>query len=193
MQDMLHNWDRRFPGCPPIGHRLRHALPERWVRFHSLPEAKRYPENDAEYAEVLARHNAILGELTQTSKKIVLITTSYSEASKPAKREGEIAQIDLQAVWWRTLAMHEEDADFANPSYWHFFASLHNWQPGLFNAQIRLVADDILSNVLIVSEDCGWVLHPYDGGMDVITGSIEERNRLRKKFRRWSSQRVDGL
>lgn len=47
---MLTDWDSWLPGCEPIGHHLRRAFAERWVRFHSLPGSKRYPESDAEAA-----------------------------------------------------------------------------------------------------------------------------------------------
>jgi hypothetical protein len=36
---------------------------DRWVRFHSLPESKRYPDSQAEYAIELDRHYTVLSEL----------------------------------------------------------------------------------------------------------------------------------
>lgn len=55
-------WAQSWPGLQPIGHEVRDER-ERWVRFHALPESKRYPEDEQEYAEVLRRHNLLLGEL----------------------------------------------------------------------------------------------------------------------------------
>ncbi len=60
---MLDDWPKAFPGCNPISHQMRMAFPERWVRFHSLPELKRYAENNAEYSILLERHNAVLGAI----------------------------------------------------------------------------------------------------------------------------------
>lgn len=190
---MLADWDRRFPHCEPIGHHLRVAFPERWVRFHSLPGSKRYPENEAEYAEVLARHNTVLGELACPGSQVVFVTTGYSESSEPSRSYPAVVAFDSRAVPWRTVAMHRVEEGFDDPSYWHLFASVWEWRPGAFEALIRLVADDAVANVLVVSPDCRWVLHPYDGGMDVIAESPEAQRLLRAKYTSWLSARADGL
>ncbi len=190
---MLADWDRYFPKCDPIGHCLRAAFADRWVRFHSLPESKRYPEDDADYAEVLARHNVILGELTHSGEKVVLITTGYSESPVPSRSYPEVIAFDSGATAWQTVAMHRIEEGFANPSYWHLFGSVREWRPGEFDPLIRLVAVDAVANILVVAPDCRWVLHPYDGGMDVIAESIEARRSLRAKHLEWLSARADGL
>lgn len=190
---MLADWDRFFPNCEPIGYRLRADFRERWVRFHSLPESKRYPESEDEYAEVLSRHNAILSELVQSQSQVVLVTTGYSASSEPLRYYPEIIAFDPNAISWRTIAMHHIENDFENPNFWHLFASYWNWEPSKLNPLIRLVADDVVANVLIVDPNCNWVLHPYDGGMDVITESVEARHRLRVKYSTWLSARADGL
>ncbi len=89
--------------------------------------------------------------------------------------------------------MHHDDDGFDEPSYWHMFASVWNWRPGAFDALVRQVADDAVANVLVVALDCRWVLHPYDGGMDVIADSAEDRRSLRDKHPFWLSARADGL
>jgi hypothetical protein len=190
---MLDNWNRCFPNCEPLGHRLREAFADRWVRFHSLPQSKRYPETEAEYAEVLIRHNAILGELTSPSGQVVLVTTGYSESPVPTRSYPEMEAFDPGAVPWRTLAMHDIEAGFDKPSYWHLFARIREWHPGAFDPLIRFVADDVVANVLVIAPDCRWVLHPYDGGMDVIAESPEARRRLRASHLAWLSARPDGL
>ncbi|GHE33827.1 hypothetical protein CP980_12775 [Streptomyces vinaceus] len=43
--------------------RLKTAYSDRWVRFHSLPEPKRYAADEEEYAIVLDRYNTVLDEL----------------------------------------------------------------------------------------------------------------------------------
>lgn len=56
-------WEGRWPMASPLGYELRVAYAEQWVRFHSLPESKRYAESDDEYAEILRRHRTVLREL----------------------------------------------------------------------------------------------------------------------------------
>jgi hypothetical protein len=168
------------------------AFPDRWVRFHSLPGSKRYPEDDAEYAEVLARHNAILEELARPSAQVVLVTTGYSGSPVPSRSYPELVAFDPGGSPWRTSPRHRVEG-FDEPSYWHLFASAWEWRPGAFDPLVRLVADDAVANVLIVASDCRWVLHPYDGGMDVIAESPAARQLLRAKYAAWLSARADGL
>jgi hypothetical protein len=190
---MLTDWDRCFPNCEPIGHRLRETFPERWVRFHSLPESKRYPEDEAEYVEALSRHNCVLTALARPGKAVVLLTTGYSGLPEPVRSYPQLAVLDPQAVPWRSVAMHLADEGFAEPAYWHLFASRRVWRPGELDPVVRLVADDEVANVLVVAEDCRWVLHPYDGGMDVIAESLVARDQLREAHSAWLSERPDGL
>ena len=190
---MLSNWARSFPNCEPIGHVLRAKFPERWVRFHSLPESKRYPEDEAEYATVLQRHNRILGNLAHNGETIVLLTTSYSANLTPVRSESEVSELDPQATPWRTVAMHQIDKDFSERSYWHVFASERCWTPSLFDHLVRRIADDVIANVMMVAVDCRWLMHPYDGGMDVILASSAVRDRFKAEFSDWLSARSDGL
>jgi hypothetical protein len=189
---MLPDWQRCFPDCPPLAHHLRIRFADCWVRFHSLPGSKRYPEAAAEYATILERHNRILGELARPGQLVVLLTTGYSESREPVRPEPQLQALDPGAVPWRTVAMHETDG-FPDPSYWHVFASEREWRPGGFDAIIRLIADEVLVNVMMVAPDCRWLLHPYDGGMDVFTESPAARDQLKAVHSEWLSARRDGL
>ncbi len=62
-------WRERHPSAPPVAHTLRTRYADRWVRFHSLPDSKRYPESGDEYALVLDRYNTILDELFVDSER----------------------------------------------------------------------------------------------------------------------------
>jgi hypothetical protein len=189
---MLSDWDRWYPECEPVGHLLRQSFKRRWVRFHSLPGSKRYPEDDAEYVEVLRRHNAILGELARPGEAVVLLTTDYSDSKEPEATRSypELAALDPNAKLWRTL---DGEASGAGIGYWHCSTSDHVWEPGTFDPIVRLVAEDVVANVLMVAADCSWVLHPYDGGMDVIAESEAFKEGLRGKYKGWLSARPDGL
>src|SRR4051812_30619921 len=127
---MLVQWQSRFPDCEPVAHLLRASFPDRWVRFHSLPGSKRYPEDEGEYAIVLSRHDRILGELLGSGRNVVLLTTEYSGSHEPVRLQPELLKLVLDAVPWRGVPMHELDAEFAEPTYWHVFASEREWRPG---------------------------------------------------------------
>jgi hypothetical protein len=53
-------WHQRWPGCSKMPYELR-GVHDRWVRFHTLPASKRYPETEYEYEYeyeyILGRHN----------------------------------------------------------------------------------------------------------------------------------------
>jgi hypothetical protein len=179
------DWDHWFPNCEPVSHHLPLAFPDRWVRFHSLPSSKRYSENEAELATVLERHNRVLGELARPGQTVNLLTTGWSDTSEPVRPEPELSELDPLALPWRTIAMHQGPDNFPEPSYWHVYESSHRWLPGTFDAIVRLIAIDALANVMIVAPDCRWLLHPYDGGMDVIAESSAARDRLKDRFPDW--------
>ena len=189
---MLDAWQERFPNCEPISHLLRTAFRDRWVRFHSLPESKRYPEDASEYQMVLQRHSCILAELIGSERSVVLLTTGYSETPQPVRTYRKLDTLDPNAQPWRTVAVHELEGD-TDPNYWHVFASAWEWRSGLFDPLIRLGADDVVANVMIVHPDCRWLLHPYDGEMDVIAESPAERGQLWSAHKDWLSARADGL
>lgn len=44
-------WTTYFSELAPVGHVLRKALPDRWLRVHSLPQSKRYPESDVDLVD----------------------------------------------------------------------------------------------------------------------------------------------
>ena len=189
---ILFDWEHRFPGCEPIGHHLRETFKERWVRFHSLPESERYPADETDFQELLRRHNQVLDVMTQPNSSLVLLSTGHSFALTPNREYPQLIELDPSAIHWSSRLMSEDDG-FIGPTYWHFYVSNYTWKWGLFNPIIRLVADCSIADVLIVESDCRWVVHPYDGGMDVICETRESRNDLRGRFSSWLSSRHDGM
>jgi hypothetical protein len=168
-----------------VAHHLPVVFPERWVRFHSLPASKRYPATEAEYATVLARHNRVLGELARPGETVALLTTGYSETAEPVRSQGELLELDPLALPWRTIAMHQQADSFPEPNFWHVFVSEWCWSPGVFDPLVRLIADDVLGNIMIAALDCRWVLHPYDGGMDLLVEPKAERDSLAGRYAEW--------
>ena len=47
----------------PVGYALRWRYVDRWTRFHSLPESKRYPDSDEEMELLVLRHMAVADTL----------------------------------------------------------------------------------------------------------------------------------
>ncbi|UKL03755.1 DUF3885 domain-containing protein [Streptomyces sp. NBU3104] len=58
---------------------------------------------------------------------------------------------------------------------------------------LRAIADDELSGVLITDTGMRRVLHPYDGGADVLLTTPAERDRMRDRHADWLSGHPSGL
>ncbi len=185
-------WTQRFGATPPIAHSFRDSQRDCWVRFHSLPDSKRYAESESEWTTLLGRHNAVVGSLTSDGSKLELLTTNWSASDTPESPHEHFCELQIPAEHWRTVAMHEIDGD-PDPNYWHIFRSTIAWTRHTLDNLIRSVADDRISNVMILDPTDTWLFHPYDGGMDVILGSSSERDDLSDKYRNWRSSRSDGL
>lgn len=190
METVLRSWNANFSGCAPIGPHLRVAFPERWVRFHYLPGSKRYPDSETDIATALHRYDVVLDDVNRSRQAVVLVTTGYSNSNQPARSYPILSEIDGAAVPWRTMQMEDAEQD---STFWHFYASTHVWKPVHLNTLLRLVIDDELANLLVVAEDCSWVFYPYQGGMDVILGSVRHRDELAQKHAAWIPASADRL
>ena len=184
-------WLRQFPKGPPVAHELRSAYPDRWVRFHSLPDSKRYPETEDEYAIVLHRYNTLLNELFEGTD-VYVVTVAWSWEPDGAELPSRRPEVHPEGSRWMTLA-HEDGPDLELHSYTHLYADRRPWRPDAVDEILREVADDVLSGVIITDSGLSRVHHPYDGGADVIAASAEERDRLRDSHRDWLPRNAAGL
>ena len=103
IEELTNFWHREFENFSPEAHNLKHEYKDRWVRFHSLPESKRYPENEDEYSEVFRRHNTVLLELCGNVSKVLVVLPEYSEERVPTQPEPTLVKIsgpvNLGAQW----------------------------------------------------------------------------------------------
>jgi hypothetical protein len=140
-------WQRQFPKGPPTAHELRAAYSDRWVRFHSLPGSKRYPETEDDYAIVLHRYNTLLNELFEGTD-VYVVTVAWSWEPDGAELPPRRPEVHPEGSRWTTLA-HEDDPGPELHSYTHLYADRRPWRPGAADEILREVADDVLSGVII--------------------------------------------
>lgn len=186
-------WTTVYPQCPPVAYRLRQAYAARWVRFHTLPESKRYAETEEEYQEILRRHNILLTEVLGDGQPVVLVTTGYSETARPVCPQAEVLERYPESHHVLSLPMNNDLGDDDTPMYWHTFIGTLVWMAGLADPLVRQVADDTVRNVLFVSTEHQRVYAPYDGGADIILPSATERDALRRRHSEWLSVHPLGL
>ena len=179
-------WQRQWPNCSKLPYELR-GIRDQWVRFHTLPDSKRYPATDAEYQTIMARHNTVLTELV-TGTTVLVVTVGYSDDAEPERpcRSPETVAAHPGAAYWTSACTDEE-------SWIHLYVSEIPWTAGSLDTLLRHVADDVIANVLVADPDLRWLYHPYDGGMDVLLSSTTERDALRDRHLAWLSARPDGL
>jgi hypothetical protein len=184
-------WSELYGETPPIGHLLRAAFPERWLRLHSLPAAKRSPDSGWDYSELLRRHNTAAAELLGSEGSCVLIAVEGCSKAEDT--------LDVAGTSFPRLPDELQPPDFLwDPEEGEyaerlcFYGGQIVWRPGAYDGLILATARDDI-RCIIVSVYSGAVYAPYDGGMDLFFPSVEARDRARERYAQWVSPRVDGL
>ncbi|MGW4516170.1 DUF3885 domain-containing protein [Streptomyces sp. NPDC004393] len=83
-----------------MGYKLRDPYWDVWVPFHSLPESKRYAEDESEYGVVVERYNTVLDELFAGADVYVITPLWTTEAEVPSLQS---VTGYCRACWWRTI------------------------------------------------------------------------------------------
>jgi hypothetical protein len=173
-------WTRSWPtALLAVPYELKTRFRDRWVRFHCLPESKRYAEDDSEYAVILGRYNTVLDDLF-SGGGVNIVTAKY---------DAEPECCEPRRVW-RTV-VSEEDPVFGN-TYAHLFLDQGEWQRGMIDESLRQVADYQSAGGIVTDMEARWLFHPYDGGMDVIAPTTADRDALRDRHRDWLSKHPQG-
>ncbi|MFJ6483297.1 MULTISPECIES: DUF3885 domain-containing protein [unclassified Streptomyces] len=183
-------WQRHRPPGPLLPHELKTVYADRWVRFHSLPESKRYPDGEAEYAVLLDRYNTVLDELFAGGEAYV-VTTDWADPSEPTAHSARRAALHPEGTLWTTL----DDADDPDPAFhtrWYFYADRRRWRRGCLDPLLRAVADDTLPGIFVTDPDLTRIHHPYDGGADVVLATRQERDLMRGRHSDWLSAHPKG-
>lgn len=185
MLELTDRWQRAWPECPPIGYLFKSHLHDRWVRFHSLPGSKRYPDDEAEYQVILHRHNTILSELD--ASEIYLITVEWGTNDLAAGTEPIHTGLHPNSArWMRVVDPDDPEVAFV------LHASRQRFEAGNLDALLRDVADDQAA-VIVADIEMRWLYHPYDGGADVILSSALDRDLMKIRHSDWLSARSDGM
>ncbi|MGW3074922.1 DUF3885 domain-containing protein [Kitasatospora sp. NPDC001132] len=182
-EELTALWERRWPGVEPVGYEIGTRTRDVWVRFHSLPQSKRYPDDEREYAIVLERHNTVLDELFAGSEVYVLTPRWSGRTSVPRMRR--------DAKHWRTWLQADDPAPEFR-TYCHVFVERRRWRRGELDRLLRRVADEREGGVIVTDTGMRRLYHPYDGGADVYLTTAEERDRLKERHADWLSRHPGG-
>jgi hypothetical protein len=186
--DLTQLWEKEWPESPPIAEKLKHSYPDQWIRFYSLPLAKRYPENEEEYATTLTRHNTLLADL-KVGETVTIVVAAWTNTPDPSQVQwptnfNESAHLN----YWQTIDENASEDDSEFKSYRHLFIMELSWHDDAVNNVLKLAADNTLSGVIMFPKDISWLYHPYDGGVDIILKNGDKQGSLKQKYEEWSEE-----
>ena len=182
-------WETWYPDSLPVGHLLREQHPECWLRIYSLPGGRRYPESEADWAELLRRHcgaaSVVLGENAECALVAAFVGDRVDD-------RWFVEQFELAPLTPEHGGFPEDNAHPEEPPVDLWLGSAV-WRPGAFDAAIRRRADDRGPSFLLVALATGHVYAPYDGGADLFAPDPGAHAEIRAAVRPWLSPRRDGL
>jgi len=177
-------WNSVIGKIDPDASTLKYLLKDRWIRFHSLPESKRYAAHESERSIILYRHNIILDELWKNGSEIIIINTKWSESKKADEK------LKTLGNYWESTIVDPKDAE----SPWrHMYYKKTNWSVGKLDNKILQTANDEISNFMVINMESKSLYHPYDGGMDLIISDKSILEHMKYKFIEFLSEHPEGL
>ena len=76
--------DDKFHEIYPVSFIMRNAISAFWFRMHSLPDSKRYPEDETEWGILFERHRALTDEVLVEGGLCRVHYTLFSDTGFPA-------------------------------------------------------------------------------------------------------------
>ena len=185
--EMTRQWKAAFGDCPAVNYEVRGWFPDRWVRFHNLPDSRQYAENERDYGEILRRERLTLDELVggDTNEagisRLIAITPIWSGSATPLPQSMQLDAM-LHSEFWKTEIFDDSHPD--QQIWLHLWMSeLHLDDPATSEV-LRLVADEE-ERLVVVSSEFSWLYAPYAGGADVIARTAAERDILKAAHSEW--------
>jgi hypothetical protein len=184
-------WRTAFAGGRPLAYLLRDPFKSRWVRFHSLPESKRYAENDREMAIILQRQNALAADLFGEGRGCFMIQSrrelepgdyEYSDYDAPIREQGLSRTFDFF-----------DDDEPEEGSSWAAYAGQVVWSHGVFDSLLKRIANEEVAFLMWMDPQAGSLFAPYDGGVDIFLPTPADRDALKDRHRAWLSVHPSGL
>ena len=190
-------WEGDFGDCPPVSYLFKYQLTDRWFRVHSLPESKRYAEDESETVELLNRQNTLLIDVLGNNSDCFLVGGNYAESplEENLKNCPALKKINFQK--FVRLSKQDFDPEELEPDEKPVFLSLlfAPFKPKKheLNNILICVADWKIVNFFVVNFERQHIFAPYDGGVDIILKNSEERDEFKTKYKDWLSSHPSGF
>lgn len=194
-KDFQNLWTLNYPDTVLISYLFKHEYSDRWFRIHSLPESKRYADNENEWEILLSRQNEIITDLFGLETPIVIVTGEYNWGDNRQNHLTDEEEIfkPFSFVLLDNIELNKIDAEQYDETdiYRPAFAQTV-WIPNYHNKILREISNDKI-RAFFVSFDKNIIVAPYDGGVDFILKDKHTRDNYKEKYKPWLSEREDGL
>ena len=181
-------WQDHFPAIGPVAYLMRGIYSKRWIRIHSLPESKRYPETEKEKQEILKRHLQVASYTLGNPSPSYLSLSLFNDY--PISNYAEFS-------WYQNLQLNERIKTFESSENLEDFLVSHisevDWNEGDWRSLILDVAEDRAPHALFICKKNGRVYAPYDGGADIFLENEDEIQKFKSSFADWLSPHEHGL
>lgn len=190
--ELQDTWLTAFPDSPPLRHILRRAYATRWLRVHSLSDAKRLPTGPEDEREVLHRQQVVANRILSIDGECTLVV-AYANGYRGEDEPSSLTAFGPQVAegwaerWLSDARLADDLEDMA------FAVSTLIYRPGLLAPLILDVAYGRTASLLFFHHRTGRVYSPYDGGADLFFDSPDARDEARRELSEWISRRPDGL
>jgi hypothetical protein len=189
-------WAENFSAIPPINHLFKHVLSPRWLRIHSLPDAKRYADTPEEWAVLLERQNTVFDDLMPKGAKICIVSGIYSNNEKvfekdvfdglPYFKKLTFKELDALDMFQLSKDWYDEGIKFT-PCF-----AEEIYTPNKFDSILKSIANDEW-RLFFLDPKSKTIIAPYDGGVDIIFKDRATRDVMKERYKNWISEREDGL
>ena len=178
-------WRANFGEIAPVGNVLIMHRQADWLRIHSLPESKRYPDTPEEMDEVVRRNKVLASRLFSVGEQIFI----FRSISHNLEDSMQLMQPSPDGHnLFRASASPDspEDDDF-----FITVAEIASWPCPGFSDTVRNIADEEERMISFVSAATGNILCPYDGGTDSFTSATVSKQ-LSNDYATWLSSHPSG-
>ncbi len=194
-EDFQKLWALNYVDMVPISYLFKHHYPSQWFRIHSLPESKRYADDENEWEILLSRQNEIITDLLGYETPILMVTGEYNLGDNKPNHltdEEEILKpfsfVQLDNIKLNKIDSEQYDElDIYRPAF-----APTIWKPNYHNKLLKEIANDCI-RVFFVSFDKNIIVAPYDGGVDFVLKDAFTKESYKQKYRKWLSKREDRL
>ena|SRR5690554_17935 len=188
-------WTLNYPNTVPISYLFKHDYSERWFRIHSLPEAKRYADDENEWKNILSRQNEIITDLFGLGTPILIVTGEYNWGDNRPVHITDEEEIFRPFTFVRldNIELNKIDPEqYDEPDIYRPAFAQTIWKPNYHDKLLREIANDN-TRAFFVSFDKNVIVAPYDGGVDFVLKDVSTKESYKNKYRQWLSEREDGL